>query len=141
MNNEELQQAARALEVYNAQLENLSRQFDLLRATRDETYRAGKALHALAEAKEGDEILIPVGASAYVRVTVTGKDAVCGIGQGISVEKPVPEAADKMDADRAEVEAALQEAVESVKEIQGYVRELSAAVQQEYAQRQASAGQ
>ena len=66
MNDEELRSAARALETYNAQLENISRQVNLLRATRDETYRAGRALHALAEAKEGDEILVPVGASAFV---------------------------------------------------------------------------
>ncbi len=136
MNDEELRQAARALEVYNAQLENLSRQVNLLRATRDETFRAGKALHALAEAKEGEEIIIPVGASAFVKVIVTGKDAICGIGQGISVEKPVPEAAEKMDADRAEVEAALQEALKNVQEIQEYARDLGAAVQQEYAARQ-----
>ncbi len=136
MNDEELRQAAQALEVYNAQLESLSRQVSLLRATRDETFRAGKALHALAEAKEGDEIIIPVGASAYVKVIVTGKDAICGIGQGISVEKPVAEAADKMDSDRSEVEAALEEALRNVQEIQNYARELGAAVQQEYNQRQ-----
>ena len=136
MNDEELRQAARALEVYNAQLESLSRQVSLLRATRDETFRAGKALHALAEAKEGDEIVIPVGASAYVRVRVTGKDAICGIGQGISVEKPILEAAEKMDKDRADVEAALQEAIANVQEIQNYAKELGAAVQQEYSARQ-----
>ena len=141
MNDEELRSAARALETYNAQLENISRQVSLLRATRDETYRAGRALHALAEAKEGDEILVPVGASAFVRVKVTGKDAVCGIGNGISIEKPVLEAADKMDNDRSEVENALKEAIETMQEIQGYVKELSAAVQQEYAQRQAQARQ
>ena len=72
---------------------------------------------------------------------VTGKDAVCGIGNGISIEKPVPEAADKMDNDRSEVEKALKEAIETMQEIQGYVKELSAAVQQEYAQRQAQARQ
>jgi prefoldin alpha subunit len=138
MNDEELRQAAQALDVYNAQLESLSRQVSLLRATRDETFRAGKALHALAEAKEGDEIIIPVGASAYVKVIVTGKDAICGIGQGISVEKPVAEAADKMDSDRSEVEAALEEALRNVQEIQNYARELGAAVQQEYNQRQAN---
>ena len=136
MNDEELRSAARALETYNAQLENISRQVNLLRATRDETYRAGKALRALSEAKEGDEILVPVGASAFVRVVVTGKDAVTGIGNGISIERPVAEAADKMDNDRTEVENALKDAIGTMQEIQGYVKELRDAVQQEYAQRQ-----
>ncbi len=139
MNDEELRTAGRALESYNAQLESLSRQMNLLRATRDETYRAGRALHALADAKVGDEILVPVGASAFVRVTVTGKDALCGIGNGISIDKPAAEAAEKMDADRSEVEKAIQEAAKTIQEIQGYVQELSAAVQQEYARRQQQA--
>lgn len=141
MNDEELRAAGRALETYNAQLENISRQVNLLRATRDETYRAGRALRALAQAKVGEEILIPVGASAFVKVQVTGKDALCGIGNGISIEKPVSEAADKMDSDRAEVEAGLNDAIATMQEIQNYVRELTAAVQQEYAKRQAQAQQ
>jgi len=139
MNDEELRAAGRALETYNAQLENISRQVNILRATRDETYRAGRALRALAQAKVGEEILIPVGASAFVKVQVTGKDVVCGIGNGISIEKPVDEAAEKMDSDRAEVEAGLNDAIATMQEIQGYVKELSAAVQQEYARRQAMA--
>lgn len=140
MNDEELRTAARALETYNAQLENLNRQVSILRATREETYRAGRALEAIAKAKVGEEVLIPVGASAFVRVVVTGKDVVTGIGRGISIERPADEAAQKMDQDRAEVETALQEAVSTMQEIQGYVRELSTAVQQEYAQRRAASG-
>lgn len=140
MNDDELRTAARALETYNAQLESLSRQVNLLRATREETFRAGRALEAIAKAKVGEEILVPVGASAFVRVTVTGKDALTGIGNGITIERPPAEAAAKMDADRAEVEAALQEAVKTMQEIQSYVQELSAAIQQEYAQRRNASG-
>lgn len=140
MNDEELRTAAQALETYNAQLENLSRQVSVLRATREETLRASRALTALAAAKEGEEVLIPVGASAMVRVKVTGKDVVTGIGRGVSIERPASEAAEKMEQDRAEVETALQEAVATMQEIQGYVRELTTAVQQEYQQRRAAAG-
>lgn len=137
MNDEELHTARRALETYNAQLEGLSRQMNILRATRDETMRASRALRAIADAKVGEEVLVPVGASAYIRVQVTGKDTLRSIGNGVSVDVPASEAADKMDADRAEVEKAIEDTVNTVKEIQGYIRELSDAIQQEYTVRQA----
>mgnify|MGYP001836831208 CR=1 FL=1 len=54
MNDEELRQAARTLDSYNQQLENISRQIRLLQASRDETVRASRTLEALADAKEGD---------------------------------------------------------------------------------------
>lgn len=137
MNDEELRTARRALETYNAQLEGLSRQMSILRATRDETARASRALRAIAGAEVGEEVLVPIGASAFIRVHITGKDTLRSIGNGVSIDIPADEAADKMDADRTEVEKAIEETVGTVKEIQGYIRDLSEAIQQEYSARQA----
>ena len=119
MNDEELRQAARTLDSYNQQLENISRQIRLLQASRDETVRASRTLEALADAKEGDEVLIPIGASSFVTVKVTEKKtAVVGIGNKISVDKEYSDAKDFMDRNSAEISDAIQKSVAAMQEIQ-----------------------
>lgn len=136
MNDEELRQAARTLDSYNQQLENISRQIRLLQASRDETVRASRTLEALADAKEGDEVLIPIGASSFVTVKVTDKKtAVVGIGNKISVDKEYSDAKDFMDRNSAEIGDAIQKSVAAMQEIQQYTEDLAAAVQDEYRKR------
>lgn len=136
MNDEELRQAARTLDSYNQQLENISRQIRLLQASRDETVRASRTLEALADAKEGDEVLIPIGASSFVTVKVTDKKtAVVGIGNKISVDKKYSDAKDFMDRNSAEISDAIQKSVAAMQEIQQYTEDLAAAVQDEYRKR------
>ena len=136
MNDEELRQAARTLDSYNQQLENISRQIRLLQASRDETVRASRTLEALADAKEGDEVLIPIGASSFVTVKVTDKKtAVVGIGNKISVDKEYSDAKDFMDRNSAEISDAIQKSVSAMQEIQQYTEDLAAAVQDEYRKR------
>ena len=136
MNDEELRQAARTLDSYNQQLENISRQIRLLQASRDETVRASRTLEALAHAKEGDEVLIPIGASSFVTVKVTDKKtAVVGIGNKISVDKEYSDAKDFMDRNSAEISDAIQKSVAAMQEIQQYTEDLAAAVQDEYRKR------
>ena len=136
MNDEELRQAARTLDSYNQQLENISRQIRLLQASRDETVRASRTLEALADAKEGDEVLIPIGASSFVTVKVTDKKtAVVGIGNKISVDKEYSDAKDFMDRHSAEISDAIQKSVAAMQEIQQYTEDLAAAVQDEYRKR------
>ena len=136
MNDEELRQAARTLDSYNQQLENISRQIRLLQASRDETVRASRTLEALADAKEGDEVLIPIGESSFVTVKVTDKKtAVVGIGNKISVDKEYSDAKDFMDRNSAEISDAIQKSVAAMQEIQQYTEDLAAAVQDEYRKR------
>ena len=124
------------LDSYNQQLENISRQIRLLQASRDETVRASRTLEALADAKEGDEVLIPIGASSFVTVKVTDKKtAVVGIGNKISVDKEYSDAKDFMDRNSAEISDAIQKSVAAMQEIQQYTEDLAAAVQDEYRKR------
>ena len=136
LNDDELRQAARVLDSYNRQLESLTRQVKLLQATRDETARSFRALDALSKAEKGDEIMVPVGASTYITVQVTGKDAVVGIGNGIAVEKSLDDAQSYLQAQGDEITKALDEAVKAMQEVQGYTQELAEAIQQEYRGRQ-----
>lgn len=136
MNDEELRQAMQALESYNKQLEGITRQARILQNTRDETTRASRTVQALVDAKPGDEILIPVGGSCLVTVQVSEKKkAIIGVGSKISVEKDFPETLEYLERTTNELSDAIQKTISAMQEIQGYVEELDAAIQQEYAAR------
>ena len=70
----ELRQAIAVMESYKERVEALSRQVQVLRVSLDEVNMASEALKAFKDAKEGDEILVPVGASTFIPVKVTAND-------------------------------------------------------------------
>jgi len=139
MEDGELRQAMAVLESYNLQLETLSRQVRLLQASLEETTRARESLKALSKANEGDEILIPVGASTFVPVKVSGeKKAIINIGNRLSAEKDIDEAVGYMEVNGKEISEALKGAINTLEEIERRTSELTIAVQNEYQNRQSS---
>jgi len=137
MEDDELRQAMAVLEAYNTQLDALNRQVRLFQVSIEDTIRARESFKALADAKEGDDILIPVGASSFIPAKVTGKKkAIVGIGYRLATEKDLDEAAEFMDASVSDLSKTLGEAVNTLKEIERMAAELSAAVQNEYQMRQ-----
>jgi prefoldin, archaeal alpha subunit/eukaryotic subunit 5 len=139
MEDGEFRQAMAVLESYNLQLETISRQVRLLQVSLEETTRARESLKALNDAKEGDEILIPVGASSFVPVKVIGeKKALVNIGNRISAEKSIDEAITYMETNGKELSEALKNAVAALEEIEMRASELTAAIQNEYQSRQDS---
>jgi prefoldin, archaeal alpha subunit/eukaryotic subunit 5 len=139
MEDGELRQAMAVLESYNLQLETLSRQVRLLQASLEETTRARESLKALSKANEGDEILIPIGASTFVPVKVSGeKKAIINIGNRLSAEKDIDEAVGYMEVNGKEISEALKGAVSTLEEIERRASELTVAVQNEYQNRQSS---
>ncbi len=137
MNDEELRQAMQTLESYNKQLENVSRQARILQNSRDDTVRAHRTLEALNEAKPGDEVLVPIGSSCLVNVCVSDKkEAIVGVGSKVSVSKDFPSAIEYLDTGIKELNEAIQKTVAAMQEIQAYVEQLSAAIQNEYNLRQ-----
>lgn len=137
MNDDELRQMIALMENYRTRTEALSRQVQVLRSTLDELNLANESIKALMDAKEGDEIMIPIGASSFMTVKVSSKkDIVTGIGSGISVEKSPEDASKFMDANVAEVTEALKKTVDALQEVQQALTTVSEAVQIEYANRQ-----
>lgn len=139
LDDNELRQAYAAMESYKERVEALSRQIQVLRVSLDEVNLAAGALTAFRDAKEGDEIMVPIGAQSLITVKVTSnKNAVVGIGAGISVEKSAEDAIAYMEANGAEITEALKKTTSVLGEAQQALSTLSQAVQQEYAARQQS---
>ena len=137
MNDDELRQALAALEAYKNQLNALTQQSQLLQMSYEETLSASRTLSALVDAKEGDEIMVPVGASSFITAKVTSSPkAVVGIGNKVSVEKSLTDAVEYMKSNLEEIADALKKLTESMQEMDAAARNLSLAVQQEYQRRQ-----
>ena len=137
MNDDELRQALAALDAYKNQLNSLTQQSQLLQMSYEETLAASRTLASLVDAKEGDEIMVPVGASSFITAKVTSSPkAVVGVGNKVSVEKDLSDAVEYMRSNLEEIAEALKKLNESMQEMDAAARNLSLAVQQEYQRRQ-----
>lgn len=137
MNDDELRQALATLETMKIQLDAMAQQARFFQLSLEETMRAHDTLDAFAKAKEGDEVLVPAGASSFVIATVTSKrKAVVGIGNKVSIDMDLDEAAKYMADSANEVKDAIQKLNENMRQMDSQARSLSMSIQQEYQRRQ-----
>lgn len=93
MKEQELRQALGAMEVYKAQLEGIGEQQQLIQMSIEELTRAKVTLTDFIKSEVGDDVLIPVGSASFVKAKVSdNKNALIGVGTGITMEKPIEEA-------------------------------------------------
>lgn len=137
MNDDELRQALATLETMKVQLDAMAQQARFFQLSLEETMRAHDTLDAFAKANEGDEVLVPAGASSFVIATVTSKrKAVVGIGNKVSIDMDLDEAAKYMADSANEVKDAIQKLNENMRQMDSQARSLSMSIQQEYQRRQ-----
>ena len=137
MNDDELRQALATLETMKVQLDAMAQQARFFQLSLEETMRSHDTLDAFAKAKEGDEVLVPAGASSFVIATVTSKrKAVVGIGNKVSIDMDLDEAAKYMADSANEVKDAIQKLNENMRQMDSQARSLSMSIQQEYQRRQ-----
>lgn len=132
MNEAELRQAMSTLEIFRAQLETINQNQQLVQISLEELGRAKETLVQYQKAKEGDEILLPVGGNSFVFAKVaTNAKAIVGIGTGISVEKSMDEAIKTMDDRAAELMDSMKKLADRRMAIEEQASMLSQAVEQE----------
>ena len=132
MNEAELRQAMSTLEVFRAQLESIAQNQQLVQMSLEELGRARETLVQYQKAKEGDELLVPIGGSSFVFAKVAGETkAIVGIGTGVSVEKPIDDAIKTMDDRAAELMDSMKKLTERRITIEEQAAALSQAVDME----------
>lgn len=137
MDDGEIRQAMTALETYNQQLESLGRQVQILRASMDDAVRARETLKALKDAEAGDDVLLPIGASSFVNVKISDDTRVItNVGSRVSVEKTIDEALAYTVETGDECSSMFNTAIATMRDIEALVNEVTAAVQDEYRNRQ-----
>ncbi len=120
------------------QLEQVRTQVELLRISGDEHRTAIETLEAYTGVEAGHEILVPVGANAFVSATSTGsKAAITELGAGVSAEIPIDTAVEKLKSRIEKIESSRKRMAETAgrldesmghleQEIQGLYGQLSA---------------
>jgi prefoldin alpha subunit len=83
-----VRQLAAEIRILEGSVTALQSRLDIVRAAVSEITVAHDTLDGLKNLKDGDSVMIPVGAGSYVRMTVAdSKKIVMGIGAGAAMEK------------------------------------------------------
>ena len=90
---EELRKLSVELRFLEQTAETLQSRIGMLNAAITDLTYASMTLEGVEQEKENSELLVPIGGSSYVRAKLASPDmVVVGLGAGVSVEKPLPEA-------------------------------------------------
>lgn len=135
MDENEAREAAAMIETAKAQYEALMRQREIIGLTIDEHSRAKDTISRVAAGKPGDEILVPVGAEAFIHARISDdKSAVVGVGANVSFQR-TPDEAEKLLAARIdELNRALHKISERAEQTEQTVQQLSEKIQEYYSQ-------
>jgi prefoldin alpha subunit len=133
MDEEELQENIRTLELYRAQMENFDKQYEFLVMTLKEHNSAKETMEGYKDIPSDSETLIPIGAGSYMFAKVKDPDkAIVGIGADIVVETTMDDAISKINERIVEIEEAMKSLGERYTEISRTAQELTAKVQSAY---------
>lgn len=133
MNEEEFRQSMATLEMHKAQLESLVQQQQIIQYSIEEYARAKSTLESYLKTEEGGEVLVPVGGNSYVFAKVSSSSqSLVGIGSGVTVEKPIPEALTTLEQRIQELTESNKRIGERMERIESESNKLSRKVQEAY---------
>lgn len=140
MSEQQLRQTISALDISRAQLENVSRQQEMIRGSLEEHVRAKATIVEFAKAGENEELLVPAGAGVFLHAKAGGKKTgIANIGAGVMMEKDLTDVVKLLDSRIEELRVAVQELDEQAEKISYAVEQLSADAQQQYSAMQGPA--
>jgi prefoldin alpha subunit len=138
----DIQNMLAVLQTTREQLEQLRTQSELLRISLEEHRTAIDTLEAYKDVREGQEVLVPVGANAFVFANSSAtKAAVTELGAGISASLPIDEAVEKLRKRIERIEASRKKMVESGTRLEQNAAALEEQIQNTYAHLNAGQGQ
>jgi prefoldin alpha subunit len=125
------------LQQTREQLDQLNTQAELLRISLEEHRTAIDTLDAYKDAKEGQEVLVPVGANAYVFAnSASTKTAITEIGAGLSAALPIQVAVEKLQKRVEKIDSSRKKVLEGSARLEQSVAALENQIQGLYAQLQ-----
>ena len=129
----DIRETAAAVETAKAQLEGLIRQRELIQMAIEEHVRARETVKNLRDGTPGDDVLIPIGADSYVHAKVSEKtDAVVGVGSGVSIQKGSHDAEKMLQGRVDDLSQAFQKVSERAAQLEAFVQEMTARLQEQY---------
>lgn len=130
---EELRELILRSESLRQQLGALEQQRDLLAELTNDARRSVASLDALAAAKDGDELLVPLGAGAFVhaRLAQAGR-AVASLGAGLHAEMPLADARDRLRVRVESLEAATTQVTRDLQRVLDELQRINALAEGAY---------
>jgi prefoldin alpha subunit len=130
---DEVRRAVAVLDTQRAQLESLARQEELLQLSLEEYMRAKETVSRYREAGKDAEILVPVGAGAFLIAQVKeDSKALINIGSDIVFEEGVDKATERLEERIKQLEEASKSLGERVVDMDNRVKVQTSFVQDLY---------
>lgn len=133
----DLQNMMGVMQNTREQLEQVRTQAELLRISVDEHRTAIETLEAYRGVEAGHEVLVPVGANAFVPAKSTGsKVAITELGAGISAQVSIEVAVEKLKGRIEKIEVSRKRTLETGAKLEQSMEALDQQVQNLYGQLQ-----
>ena len=137
----ELRRGLAVLDQYREQLEALAQQQEIVRVSLEEHMRAKETLQRYQQAGKGAEVLVPVGANAFVVAEVRDPaKAFMGVGSEVVLFDDIPKQIERLDARIKSIGEAMTAIGQRLAELQQRAESQSASVQSLYDSLQGPAG-
>jgi prefoldin alpha subunit len=137
MANEEFQKVATEYEMLRSQLEALAQQNEMLTMSLEEHMRAKETMTRFQQGGKGSDILVPVGANAFLFAEIKDPDkAIIGIGSDLTVEEDMEVAITRLDGKIEDLNVALKGLAEEIVKVSQKAEEKSEIVRTLYAKAQ-----
>lgn len=121
------------LESAKAQLDGLAKQQELIQLAVEEHVRARETIKEIAKGAAGDEVLVPLGADSYIHAKISdNKDAIVGVGSGVSIRRSPEEAEKILDTKIDDLSRAFKSITDKAAQTEAMIQELSEKVQAQY---------
>ena len=137
----DLRRGLAVLDQYREQLESLAQQQEIVRVSLEEHMRARETLVRYQEAGKGAEVLVPVGANAFLVAEVKDSTkAFMGIGSELIVFDDIPKQIERLDGRIKSISEAVGAIGQRLAELQQRAENQSASVQSLYDRLQGTSG-
>ena len=131
----EMQQAMYTIEHYKSQVENLTRQRQMVMMSMEEHMRARVTITDYSKQKDGHEILVPAGANTFIFAkSMRPEKVLIGIGGDVVIEDSADGAVAKLDEVITLLEDADKRIIQRITDIESQMNELSCEVEKEMGQ-------
>ena len=132
-NEQQVRESYMMLESAKAQLDGLAKQQELVQLAVEEHVRARETIKEIAKGAAGDEVLVPLGADSYIHAKISdNKDAIVGVGSGVSIRRSPEEAEKILDTKIDDLSRAFKSITDKAAQTEAMIQELSEKVQAQY---------
>ena len=137
---EDVRQLLAAYQQYQAEAEAIVRQLGLFQLSIEGCEKALGTIEAMESAKEGQDMLVPIGEGSFVHAKLASKDKVIlGVGADVSIEKSLEGAKESLNKRKGQLNEASNKLNETLNQINQEIGKVESIISQ-YEQAAARSG-